>query len=262
FRRGLRLGEPRRVNGCFPGRRGRGFVPFFRHRFGLQSGFRSRFRGLAAFRQLGVVSRSFNAFFADRNAVTGFGFGLGRFGLRRRFISGLGFGRRGSGFLGRLHFTRVLLSQQAVRALQNLVRLVKAHVNGVNQLVYAHAAQLLDVLDATIFQALRGDLVERQALANIGERRFAAGHDGFELRGGSARRFFGAADVDVPANQLGRKPDVLALLTHRQRQLIFGDRNGQLLLLEAVDLDLRDFGRRQGVGGKDRRVFAPLDDVN
>ena len=73
------------------------------------------------------------------------------------------------------------------------------------------------MLDAAILQALGGDLVESQALADIGERRLATLHNGFQLCGGSARRFFGAANVYVPADQFRCQPDVLTLLADRQR---------------------------------------------
>jgi hypothetical protein len=68
-------------------------------------------------------------------------------------------------------------------------------------------------------------------------------------------------DVDAPAGELRREPDVLALLADRQRQLVVGDDQLHAVAL-GVDDDARHLGRGDRVAHEARRIVVVGDDVD
>ena len=74
------------------------------------------------------------------------------------------------------------------------------------------------------------------------------GFEPFELRFDLAALLLFALDVDAPAGQLGREPDVLALLADRQRQLLVLDDHFHHALAIVDDRDALHLRRAERVG--------------
>src|SRR5262249_54010935 len=70
-----------------------------------------------------------------------------------------------------------------------------------------------------------------------------------------------AVDVDAPAGELRREPDVLALLADRERELVVGDDQLHAVAF-VVDDDARDFRRRDRVAHEASRVVVVGNDVD
>ena len=74
--------------------------------------------------------------------------------------------------------------------------------------------------------------------------------------------FFFALDVDLPAQQLGRQPHVLALFADGQRQLAVVHDHFQMFFRGINHRHTAHFGRLQRLLRKSHRVFVVLDDVD
>ena len=68
-------------------------------------------------------------------------------------------------------------------------------------------------------------------------------------------------DVDAPAGELRREPDVLALLADRERELVVGDDQLHAVAF-GVDDDALDLGGRDRVAHEARRIVVVRDDVD
>ena len=88
---------------------------------------------------------------------------------------------------------------------------------------------------------------------------------GAERVGDFAFDLFLRLDVDLRADQLGRKTDVQSALADGERELVVVDDDVEVRpvrLLVAGDRDARDLRRREGVLGIDDDVVVPGDDVD
>ena len=74
--------------------------------------------------------------------------------------------------------------------------------------------------------------------------------------------FFFALDIDAPADQLRRQPDVLSLLADGQRQLAVFDHHLHDLVRAVDDRHTADLGRADGIGRESHDVVVPLNDVD
>jgi transcription antitermination factor NusA-like protein len=70
-----------------------------------------------------------------------------------------------------------------------------------------------------------------------------------------------AVDVDAPAGELRRQPDVLTFFADGERELVFGN-DGFCEVVALAQVDRDDLRGLQGVGDVRRRVRGPLDDVD
>src|SRR4051812_33792150 len=70
-----------------------------------------------------------------------------------------------------------------------------------------------------------------------------------------------AVDVDAPAGELRREPNVLALLADRERELVVGDDQLHAMAF-GVDDDALDLGRGNRIADEARRVVIVRDDVD
>ncbi len=86
----------------------------------------------------------------------------------------------------------------------------------------------------------------------LGNGRAAQGHGG-HLRFDFLPLLFFALDVDVPNQQLGGQPHVLAFLADGERQLGIIHDDFQVFLPHVEDGNVIDFRRAQGVGGEHQR---------
>ena len=73
---------------------------------------------------------------------------------------------------------------------------------------------------------------------------------------------FFALDVDLPAEQLGGKADVLAFFADGERKLGVIDDDFEMLFAGIDNGDAADFGRLQRLFGEGDGVFVILDDVD
>ena len=71
----------------------------------------------------------------------------------------------------------------------------------------------------------------------------------------------GGHDLDVPADELGGQPDILAAAADGQRELILADQDDRPAQ-QLAEHDLVDLGRLQGVGNQDLERLVPADDVD
>ena len=107
------------------------------------------------------------------------------------------------------------------RGVENLLSFIKTDVEKLDQIIDRGVCQSVDVGDAVFTEGVR--LLGRDHL-NRGQRhRRARGDHGAHLFGNFAFDFFFAANVNVPAHQLGRQPHVLPALADRQTELVFVD---------------------------------------
>src|SRR5262249_412102 len=83
-----------------------------------------------------------------------------------------------------------------------------------------------------------------------------------ELRLDLAALLLLALDVDAPAGQLRREPDVLALLADGERQLLVLDDDFHHAVAVIDDRHALYLGGRERVGDERDRILRPLDDVD
>src|SRR5207248_54657 len=138
--------------------------------------------------------------------------------------------------------------------------LINAHVEEVCEVVNGRARQRLDVRDAVVGQ--RGDHRRVHAFEPLKRHGLARRDHRAHLERDLALEFLLAAYVDVPPDELRRQPNVLAALADGERELILVDDDLHLPVLDVGDANLIDLRGRESVGGEDRRLVRPLDDVN
>ena len=126
------------------------------------------------------------------------------------------------------------------------------------QLVGSHLRELLDGLDAVVFEFLKRLVAEPLELRH---GRAAQRHGG-HLRLNFLPLFFLALDVNSPAEQARRQAHVLPLLPDGERQLRVVHDDFQVFLLGVENRDVIDLRRAQRVRRKCGDIVAELDDVN
>src|SRR5664279_15611 len=114
------------------------------------------------------------------------------------------------------------------------------------------ARELADRAPAELEQRL-GDLLIELGSDRVSDLLFRSALELVDLRFG--------VNIDAPARELRREPDVLALLADRERELVVGDDQLHAMAF-GVDDDALDLGRCDRVADEARRVVIVRDDVD
>src|SRR5437588_6346259 len=227
-------------------RRSSFLLRFFRHsRFFrgswllFQGSFRRR---LCAFRCLrGAFLRGF-CLCAFRDGFSS-GFSLNRLCARCGFASSLP-----------LHAALV----EAVDGLIDFVHHLFADSRNFHQLLRGHRGKLLHGINSRGFHLLDGlGAHDRQR-----SQRSGGGCEPRHFRFDFLALLLFALDVDVPADELARQPDVLPLLADCQRELRIFDDHFQVLVLRVSNLYARYFCRAQSLLRERHGLFAIGNDVD
>ena len=137
---------------------------------------------------------------------------------------------------------------------------VKTDVEKLNQIVNRGRGEAVDVVDSMCGECFR--LLPGHSF-NHGKRNWRARRDHrAHGLGNFLLQLFFAADIDVPADQFGSEPDVLAALTNCQAELVLIYDHFHLAIFDVSDAHLIYFRGRKRVRRKDRRLFRPFDDVD
>src|SRR6185312_3245077 len=192
-------------------------------------------------RVLGEVEAECIHLFRCLGCVRVLGGGFGRCRLRRALFAGLIFAKV-------MPHSHADLLQSFLPDTRNLLELFGGHVG---QSFHRGDSGRYEFLDDRFAQ-----------LADLLDGRGGGTGQGLHLLLDLLALFFLALDIDFPAQQLGREPDILAFFADRQGKLRVVDDDFQLLIGQIGNADAADLRGLQRLLGEGGDLLAEFDDVD